>query len=159
VRYLRGIEADTGEADTGEAGMTIEMRACIDVDDLEKAVAFYTGALGLTVARRLGDKWAELLGATSPLDLLAVPAGSAASSGTAQERDYHRHWTPVHLDFVVKDLDAAVAQAVAAGAALERDVQDRPWGRMANLADPFGHGLCLLEFKGRGYDELTQKRP
>lgn len=135
--------------------MTIEMRACIDVDDLEKAIAFYTRALGLTVGRRLGAKWAELLGATSPLDLLAVPAGSTAASGTAQKRDYERHWTPVHLDFVVKDLDAAVSTAAAAGAAVERGIQERPWGRMANLADPFGHGLCLLEFKGRGYDELT----
>jgi hypothetical protein len=25
---------------------------------------------------------------------------------------------------------------------------------MANLSDPFGHGLDLLEFSGRGYDEL-----
>ncbi len=30
----------------------------------------------------------------------------------------------------------------------------RRWGRMANLSDPFGHGLDLLEFKGGGYDEL-----
>jgi len=25
---------------------------------------------------------------------------------------------------------------------------------MANLADPFGHGFCLLEFRGKGYDEV-----
>jgi lactoylglutathione lyase len=23
------------------------------------------------------------------------------------------------------------------------------------LADPFGHGLCLIEFRGRGYDEIA----
>jgi len=28
------------------------------------------------------------------------------------------------------------------------------WGRMASLADPFGHGIDLLEFRGRGYDEI-----
>jgi len=61
----------------------------------------------------------------------------------------------VHLDFVVADVEAAAARAVAAGATLERPIQDAPWGRMANLADPFGHGLCLLEFRGRGYDEVS----
>jgi hypothetical protein len=25
---------------------------------------------------------------------------------------------------------------------------------MANMGDPFGHGFCLLQFQGRGYDEL-----
>ena len=23
------------------------------------------------------------------------------------------------------------------------------------LADPFGHGLCLIQFLGRGYDEIV----
>jgi catechol 2,3-dioxygenase-like lactoylglutathione lyase family enzyme len=134
--------------------MTIELRVCIDVPDLEKGIAFFTEGLGLRVGRRLGSKWAELLGATSPIDLLAVPAGTPASSALLQARDYGRHWTPVHLDFAVKDLDAAVATAVAAGAVLERDIQVRPWGRMANLADPFGNGVCLLELTSRGYDAL-----
>lgn len=53
--------------------MTIELRVCIDVPDLEKGIAFFTEGLGLRVGRRLGRKWAELLGATSPIDLLAVP--------------------------------------------------------------------------------------
>lgn len=136
--------------------MTMELRACIDVPDLEKGIAFYTKGLGLRVGRRLGRHWAELLGATSPIDLLTQPVGSPASSRSTATRDYDRHWTPVHLDFVVEDVDSAVAAAVAAGAILERDIQTRPWGRMANLADPFGHGICLLEFQGRGYDELLR---
>ena len=37
---------------------------------------------------------------------------------------------------------------------LEQQVRERPWGRLAVLADPFGHGFCLLEFRGRGYDEM-----
>ncbi|QRN96507.1 VOC family protein [Archangium violaceum] len=133
----------------------IELRACIDVDDLEKAIAFYTEALGLTVGRRLGSDWAELLGASSPIDLLSKPVGSTASPSASSARDYRRHWTPVHLDFTVTDLDTVVQRARAAGATLERDIQEREWGRMANLADPFGHGFCLLEFRGRGYDALT----
>jgi len=134
----------------------IELRACIDVDDLAKAIAFYTQALGLKLGRRLGSDWAELLGATSPIDLLAKPAGSPASPSAALVRDYRRHWTPVHLDFTVTGLEEVVRRAQAAGATLERAIQQREWGRMANLADPFGHGFCLLEFKGRGYDTLLE---
>ncbi|PTL76754.1 VOC family protein [Vitiosangium sp. GDMCC 1.1324] len=133
----------------------LELRACIDVDDLDKAIAFYTQTLGLKLGRRVGSDWAELLGASSPIDLLGKPAGSPASPSLSSPRDYRRHWTPVHLDFTVTDLDAVVQRARAAGATLERDIQEREWGRMANLADPFGHGFCLLEFRGRGYDELV----
>jgi uncharacterized glyoxalase superfamily protein PhnB len=52
-------------------------------------------------------------------------------------------------------IDAAVRRARAAGATLEREIQSKKWGRLANLADPFGNGLCLLELVGRGYDELV----
>ena len=135
----------------------MEIRICIDVPDLERGIAFYTQGLGLRVARRLGDDWAELLGAGSPVDLLAGAEGSAPLGETRPERRrYDRHWTPVHLDFAVDDVDAAVARLVALGATLERPVQDRRWGRMANLADPFGHGIDLLQFVGRGYDEILQ---
>ena len=33
------------------------------------------------------------------------------------------------------------------------DVQTFPWGRMATLSDPFGHGFCLIQFAGGGYDD------
>jgi catechol 2,3-dioxygenase-like lactoylglutathione lyase family enzyme len=137
----------------------MEIRVCIDVDDMERAVAFYTQGLGLRLGRRLDDDWVELLGATSPLDLLRNAAGTPPLGDShPQRRDYGRHWTPVHLDFVVTDIDAAAARLVAHGARLEQPIQDRRWGRMASLADPFGHGLDLLEFKGRGYDELLSPR-
>ncbi|SEM58077.1 Uncharacterized conserved protein PhnB, glyoxalase superfamily [Stigmatella aurantiaca] len=134
----------------------LELRACIDVNDLEQGIAFYTQALGLTLGRRLGDGWAELLGAPSPIDLLAKPEGSSASPTASLPRTYRRHWTPVHLDFVVSDLDAAVQRARSAGAVIEKDIEVTKWGRIALLADPFGHGLCLIEFRGRGYDELLE---
>jgi len=131
------------------------MRACIDVDDVERAIAFYTGGLGLEVGRRFDDGWVELVGASIPLDLLRRPAGTAANpAADAPRRDYRRHWTPVHLDFEVSDLDAAVERARAAGATVEGDPRSFPWGRIARLSDPFGHGFCLLEFRGLGYDEL-----
>jgi predicted enzyme related to lactoylglutathione lyase len=132
------------------------LRVCIDVDDLDAGIAFYTKALGLTPGRRAGDSWAELLGAPVPLDLLAKPPGTAAfPTGTRALRAYERHWTPVHLDVVVDDVEAAVRRAVAAGAKVDQPVQARSWGRIAILGDPFGHGFCLLQFEGRGYDQAS----
>ncbi|MBA3772286.1 MAG: VOC family protein [Ramlibacter sp.] len=133
----------------------MEIRICIDVDDLERGIAFYAQGLGLRAGRRLGDDWVELLGAGSVIDLLANAIGTAPlGESHSQRRDYGRHWTPVHLDFVVTEIEAVVQKLVSQGATLERPIQERQWGRMANLADPFGHGLDLLEFKGRGYDEM-----
>jgi uncharacterized glyoxalase superfamily protein PhnB len=51
----------------------------------------------------------------------------------------------VHLDFVVAELEAAVSQAIAAGATTEGEIHTHKWGRIAHLADPFGHGICLIE--------------
>jgi catechol 2,3-dioxygenase-like lactoylglutathione lyase family enzyme len=132
----------------------VELRICIDVEDLPKAIDFYTRAFGLTVGRRYGNVFAELLGASAPMDLLAKHAGTAPGPAAGVVRDYRRHWTPVHLDVVVQALDTAVACALGCGATLDGPVQEKAWGRMASLADPFGNGFCLLEFKGKGYDAL-----
>lgn len=131
----------------------------IDVDDLGRAVAFYCDALGLQVGRRFGNDAVELLGASSPIYVLAKAAGTAAFRGAGQVRDYGRHWTPVHLDIAVSDVASAVERAVAAGATLEAPVRAAAWGKLAMLADPFGHGFCLLEFVGRGYDEIAEPAP
>ena len=127
----------------------------IDIPDLEKAERFYCAALGLRPGRRF-DGALELLGSTTPLYLLAKHAGTQAARTTSHKRDYARHWTPVHLDFVVSDLGAAVAKAIAAGAVLEEAAARHAWGSIAVLADPFGNGFCLLQFHGRGYDEIAR---
>lgn len=125
----------------------------LDVDDLERGVSFYTSALGLTLGRRFGGAGVELLGAEAPIYLLAKAAGSEGAPGAP--RSYARHWTPLHLDIVVADLDAAIARATAAGAVLESSAATTAWGRIAMLADPFGHGFCLIEFSDAGYDAIA----
>ncbi|MES0874034.1 VOC family protein [Sinimarinibacterium thermocellulolyticum] len=132
----------------------IELIANIDVDDLSAALAFYVDGLGLAVRRRFGDLGVELCGASSSIFLLVKPAGTTPAPDAAA-RDYRRHWTPVHLDFVVDDVQAAAARAVAAGARLEGEIRTHRWGRIAHLADPFGHGVCLIQFLDRGYDEIA----
>jgi predicted enzyme related to lactoylglutathione lyase len=126
----------------------------LDVDDMERAVAFYTQALELRVGRRFDSGFVELLGAEAPIYLLLKAASTEPFEGAEQLRSYARHWTPLHLDFVVADLDAAVARARAAGAVVEATPSQQPYGRLALLHDPFGHGFCLLQFEGKGYDEL-----
>lgn len=133
----------------------MQMLVNIDVDDLARATDFYCAAFALRMGRRFGTDGVELLGGTAPLYLLVKPAGSPAFAGATQTRDYRRHWTPVHFDIVVDDVDAAVDRAVAAGATLEQPARTANWGRIALLADPFGNGFCLLQFLGRGYDEIA----
>src|SRR5579872_293578 len=135
-----------------------ELLANIDVDDLEKGVAFYTRALDLRVSRRFGDEAAELSGAGAMIYLLVKKSGTPSSITTKQQRDYARHWTPVHLDFVVEDVDAALHKALDAGATLEGEVETHRWGSIAHMADPFGHGFCLIHFLGKGYDEIATAR-
>jgi lactoylglutathione lyase len=125
----------------------------IDVDDQARAESFYTAALGLSVGRRW-DGMTELLGAEAPIYQLQKDAGTRIGPDGGDTRRYARHWTPVHIDLAVDDLDAAVARALAAGAVQEGELREAGWGRIAMFADPFGHGFCLLQFKGRGYDEI-----
>lgn len=125
----------------------------IDVDDLARGEAFYRDAFGLRRGRRFGEDGLELLGAEASIYLLRKASGSEAAGGA--KRDYARHWTPLHCDVVVDDLDAALARAIAAGAVQEGETRDAAWGRIATLADPFGHGWCLLQFQGHGYDEIA----
>jgi predicted enzyme related to lactoylglutathione lyase len=127
----------------------------IDVDDLDKAVRFYQAAFGLKVGRRFGGSGVEMLGGPAPLYLLVKASGTAASSAAALVRRYDRHWTPVHLDFVVEEIESAVQGALAAGAQLEAAISTATWGKLALMADPFGHGFCFIEFLGRGYDEIA----
>jgi predicted enzyme related to lactoylglutathione lyase len=126
----------------------------IDVPDLAAAIRFYGEAFGLRVHRRFGTDGAELSGWPVPLFLLEKAAGTVGAGRSL--RTYERHWTPVHLDVVVDEVDAAVERAVAAGARVEHAVRTARWGRIAVLADPFGHGLCLIQFLGRGYDEVAE---
>lgn len=129
----------------------------IDVDDLAKAVSFYERAADLRVGRRFGPHGVEMLGASSPIYLLAKAEGSKASIASEDRRRYARHWTPVHLDFVVNDIEAAVSRAKEAGATLEGEIETRRWGRIAHMADPFGHGLCFVMFLNGGYDEIADR--
>lgn len=133
----------------------MQFLANVDVDDLEKAILFYQSAFGLKVGRRFGTHGVEMLGGSAPIYLLVKAVGTAPTSAKAGVRSYDRHWTPVHLDFVVEDIESAAEQALNAGARLEAPISTSRWGKLALMADPFGHGFCFVQFLGRGYDEIA----
>jgi predicted enzyme related to lactoylglutathione lyase len=134
----------------------MDIQVNLDVDDLDKAVRFYSSALGLKVGRRLGAFGVEMLGSSVPIYLLLKSSETPASETISQLRSYQRHWTPIHLDFVVDEIEPAVQRAIEAAARLEQPIATYQWGKLALMADPFGHGFCFVQFLRRGYDEIAK---
>lgn len=124
----------------------------IDVPELASAIDFYSNALGLKLSRIINDVVAELTGGSSVIYLLANVAGSAVASSTTEVRRYARHWTPVHIDFVVDDLLEAKDRAIKAGARQESESVEWRGSKCITFSDPFGHGFCLIEFVDETYD-------
>lgn len=123
----------------------------IDVPAIGQAVEFYCAALGLRLNRMLDEDVAELVGASSIIYLLQQAAGTKTSSQGLAVRDYARHWTPVHIDFVVEDVEEAAERAEAAGAIRESECIEWRGSKCITFSDPFGHGFCLIEFTDETY--------
>src|ERR671916_1396493 len=132
----------------------IEVHAYVEVEDTEAGVAFYTSALGLTVHRRLTPRWVELAGASVPIFILGNRPATFVAGGAQIARRFTRHWTPVHLDFIVDELEPWVRRAQQAGAVVEHE-EAYPSFRMVNCSDPFGNGFDLIEVAPGGYDAIV----
>ena len=124
----------------------MKLEITIDVDNLDRAIGFYCGGLGLTLVERNSIcTQVELNGQIFWLcPFAAGPHGSIT-------RDFGRHWTPIHLDFIVDDVDEAVECALAAGGRLDGEIRRNdpdPIGcraDVANLSDPAGNGVDLIQ--------------
>ncbi len=109
------------------------------VDGAAEALAFYEKVFGAKLLMRLdgpGGKigHAELQIGTSRVML----ADEHPEMGARGPRSIGG--TPVTLMLYVPDVDAVVQAAVAAGAKVQRPVEDKFYGdRMGSLEDPFGH--------------------
>jgi predicted enzyme related to lactoylglutathione lyase len=124
----------------------------IDVPELVPAIDFYEAAVGARFSRFLDDDVAELEYGSSVIYLLRKAQASRSTPPSGRPRDFARHWTPVHVDFVVADIDLAVARAAAAGATRESECIEWRGSKCVTFSDPFGHGFCLIEFAGSGYE-------
>jgi predicted enzyme related to lactoylglutathione lyase len=119
----------------------------IDVPDMDQGVRFYTEAFGFS---RLSEPYpgvVVLKAANIHITLLEKRAQTRPSPNAKNDRDYGRHWTPVHLDIHVDDLEAALSKALKAGAIKEQFFRNPEHGSAAFCADPFGNGFCILERK------------
>ncbi|MGP1355844.1 VOC family protein [Roseicyclus sp.] len=116
----------------------------IDVPDLAAGIRFYGGLLDLPEGARPLPHLCVLGGGAQSLLLIERAEGTNPCRDPQIRRGYARHWTPVHLDFHVADVPATRDRARALGATLEayHEVPGRP--PAAFMADPFGHGFCLI---------------
>lgn len=113
----------------------------IDVSDMTKALTFYVEALGCKFKKKYADDWQVV--SVGTLDLHIQQKASGSIGAADQKRDYRRHWTPVHLDFIVDDIEPICAKVEKHGGAVEKkafsEIAD-----IANCADPFGNGFDLI---------------
>jgi len=114
----------------------------IDVADMEIASLFYSNALGCEMERN-GEETSVLSTENTTIYLLKKLPGSNPLLAGNTSRDFNRHWTPVHLDFVVETIDETVALVLKYGGTCEGG-ESGDWGKIAYCADPFGNGFCLV---------------
>jgi predicted enzyme related to lactoylglutathione lyase len=126
---------------------TISVSISIDVPNLADGIRFYTSAFGFTQSSAPVPGVVVLRAGDTKLCLLEKRAGSRASTQTEETRHYERHWTPVHLDIDVDDLQAALKRVLDAGGKKEQVFEHPEHGSAAFCSDPFGHGFCLIESK------------
>jgi len=111
----------------------------IIVRDAAKAIDFYKEVFGAT----------EIMRMPGPNNTVGHAEIKIGDSRVMLSDEYEamaflspqsRGGTTVHIHLYVKDVDAAVARATAAGAKLTRPVQDQFYGdRTGSIEDPFGH--------------------
>lgn len=124
----------------------LKVSVCIDVSDLARGTAFYCDALGCSLVEEHTDH--NTMSAAGVTIHISAKAAGTHATPAGSPRHYERHWTPVHLDFDVEDIDAAISRVEAGGGSVE-GVKRGDWGAAAFCADPFGNGFCLLQIVGR----------
>jgi len=116
----------------------------IDVPDLEAGLRFYANVFGFVETARPFPTMAVLDANNVTVCMHAKPAGTKSSTTGAELRHYERHWTPVHLDFDVHDLDAVLEKVRAEGGAVENEFRTQGPKPVAFCSDPFGNGFCVI---------------
>jgi catechol 2,3-dioxygenase-like lactoylglutathione lyase family enzyme len=115
------------------------------VDDVQKAIDFYTTHLGFAVLNAYPPAFADV--ARGPLRLLlSGPPSSGARVTPADVAGAGRN--RIHL--VVDDLDAERERLQQAGVEFRSDIISGPGGRQMLLADPAGNLVELFTPAARG---------
>jgi len=121
----------------------IKISVSIDVSNLKKAENFYIEALGCKKVRDQGSDMVVLSVENCDIYLQEKEAGSDPIGSGYVVREYERHWTPVHLDFICDNVDELVEKILELGGKHEGGERG-DWGSIAFCADPFGNGFCVI---------------
>lgn len=121
----------------------VKLSVSIDVSNLKKAEAFYIEALGCRKVRNQGSTMVVLSVENSDIYLQEKEPGTKPLVSSSVVRNYERHWTPVHLDFVCTNVDELVTKILNSGGFHEGG-ESGDWGSIAYCADPFGNGFCVI---------------
>jgi catechol 2,3-dioxygenase-like lactoylglutathione lyase family enzyme len=113
------------------------------VEDMDRALRFYTDVLGMRLGHRSGD-YAQLdTGATR----LGLYTRGAMAKTLGMPLKPPAHDAPgFEIGFKVPDVGEAFAELVGRGASAVMPPTDRPWGqRTAYVRDPDGHLIELAQ--------------
>ncbi len=113
----------------------------IDVSNIKQALDFYTQALGCKFKKKYSDEWQVIAISTLDIHLQEKAAGTIVAG--EHKRDFARHWTPVHLDFIVEDIKPVCSAIEEYGGCVEKQSFSEQ-ADIANCADPFGNGFCVI---------------
>ena len=112
------------------------------VDDVEKAVAFYTKFLGFKVLTNFPPAFADVARGNLRL-LLSGPTSSAGRPMPDGTKPQPGGWNRIHL--IVDDIEAEVSRLRAAGAPFRNDLLTGPGGKQILLKDPSGNVVELFQ--------------
>jgi predicted enzyme related to lactoylglutathione lyase len=116
----------------------------IDVPDLEAGLRFYGSVFGFVETARPFSTMAILDANNLTVCMHEKGSGTKSSSAGGEVRRYERHWTPVHLDLHVADLDAVLEHVRAEGGTIENELRTQGPKPVAFCSDPFGNGFCVI---------------
>jgi len=116
----------------------------IDVPNLEAGLRFYGNVFGFREKARPFPTMAILDANNLTVCMHEKAAGTKSSSGGSDVRRYERHWTAVHADVHVEDLDAALEKIRAEGGLVETEFRTEGPMPVAFCSDPFGNGFCVI---------------
>ena len=112
------------------------------VDDVEKAVDFYTGHFGFTLKSDHAPAFADVVRGNLRL-LLSGPTSSAGRPMPDGRRPEPGGWNRIHL--IVDDIDAEVERLRDAGLSFRNDVVTGPGGKQILVDDPSGNPIELFQ--------------
>ncbi len=112
------------------------------VDDVDRAVAFYTGSLGFTLQQQFGPAMAIVRRDDFSL-WLAGPISSAAKPMPDGRKPAPGGWNRIVVE--VSDLAATVGKLRERGVPFRNDIVDGPGGRQILCEDPAGNVVELFE--------------